>query len=53
VGVRDSLTNWLLGAWGRVWQAGYFGRGGEFHKQVIVGVGESLTNWLLWALVRV
>jgi hypothetical protein len=47
VGVGESLTNWLLWAWGRVWQTDYCGRGGEFDKQVIVDVGESLANWLL------
>jgi hypothetical protein len=49
VGVGESLTNWLLWAWARVWQTGYCRRGGEYDKQVIVGEGESLTNWFLWA----
>jgi hypothetical protein len=40
VGVRESLTNWLLWAWG------------EFVKLVIVGVEESVTNWLLWVWGR-
>jgi hypothetical protein len=41
VGVGESLTNWLLWAWG------------DFDKLVFVGVGVSFTNWLLWAWDRV
>jgi hypothetical protein len=47
VGVGESLTNWLLWAWGRVCQTGYCARGGEFDKLFNLGVGKSLTNWFL------
>jgi hypothetical protein len=49
VGVGESLTNWLLWAWDRVWQNGYCGLEVEIYKLVFVGEDESLTNWLLRA----
>jgi hypothetical protein len=42
VGVGESLTNWLLWAFGIVLQTGYCVLGGEFDKLFIVGVGKSL-----------
>jgi hypothetical protein len=41
VDVGESLTNWLLWAWGKVCQTGYCWRGEEFDKLVIMGVGDG------------
>jgi hypothetical protein len=49
VGVGESLSNWLLWTWGRVWQNRYCWRGLELDKLVFVGVRGSLKNWLSWA----